>query len=226
MSRTQVKICGLTRSADVERAVALGADAVGVVFAPSPRRLAPAVAARILAAVPVTVARVGVFTDEPMEFVQDAVAECRLDWVQLAGSCSPDARALLPARILKTVHVSTASDLEAAARGVADAFLLDAPPAAGQRGGTGRTFDWAAAAHLPWPRHRVVVAGGLDPDNVGRAVALLRPGGVDVSSGVESAPGVKDPRLLAAFFHAIARGDQELHSYPREDDVHAGPFRR
>jgi phosphoribosylanthranilate isomerase len=226
VSRTQVKICGLTRSADVECAVALGADAIGVVFAPSPRRLAPDVAARILDAVPVTVARVGVFTDEPMEFVRDAVAECRLDWVQLAGSGSPDTQARLTTRILRTVHVRAASDLAAAARGVADAFLLDAPPAAGQRGGTGRTFDWAEATRLPWPRHRVVVAGGLNPDNVRRAMEMLRPGGVDVSSGVESAPGVKDPRLLAAFFDAVARGDQALHSDNREDDVDAGPFRR
>lgn len=222
--RTQVKICGLTRSADVDCAVALGADAVGVVFAPSPRRLAPAAAARILDAVPVTVARVGVFADEPVAFVQDAVAACRLDWVQLTGSGSPATSALLPARILHAVHVSDAADLARAARGVADAFLLDAPPADGQRGGTGRTFDWAHAARLPWPHRRVVVAGGLNPDNVGRAIAALRPGGVDVSSGVESAPGVKDALLLAAFFDAVVRADQALHSAHPENDV-AGPFR-
>ncbi|HSJ06618.1 MAG TPA: phosphoribosylanthranilate isomerase [Longimicrobiales bacterium] len=226
MTRTQVKICGLTRSADVERAVALGADAVGVVFAPSPRRLRPAAAARILDVVPITVARVGVFADEPTEFVLDAVAECRLDWVQLAGPGDPRTPAFLHARILKTVHVTGASDLASAARGVADAFLLDAPPAAGQRGGTGRSFDWAGAGRLPWPRHRVVVAGGLRPGNVGRAMAMLRPGAVDVSSGVESSPGIKDAELLAAFFAAVTRGDQALHSEQREDDVDAGPFRR
>lgn len=209
MSRTRVKICGLTRPADAALAAAFGVDAVGVVFAASPRRITPEQARQVLDAAGGFVSRVGVFADQELSFIQDVVAYCRLDWVQLCGGEPADLARATTVRVLRAVHVQSDSDIAAAGQYPADAFLLDAPPAGEQRGGTGRTFDWSAAAVLPWPRHRVVVAGGLDAVNVGEVIARLRPGGVDVSSGVESAPGLKDASRVEAFMAAVARADAE-----------------
>ncbi|MFO7769386.1 MAG: phosphoribosylanthranilate isomerase [bacterium] len=209
--RTRVKICGITRPEDAEAAVCLGADGVGVVFARSPRNVTIQQAKEVLDAAPNYVNRVGVFADQDGSFIWDAVLGCRLDWVQLSGSEPPELPEGLPARVMKTVHVAAAEDLEALAGYPGDAFLLDSPPLpSGRMGGTGRTFDWDLARSLPWPRERVVVAGGLSDENVGEVIRLLRPGGVDVSSGVESRPGVKDPERLRAFFRAVERADGEV----------------
>jgi phosphoribosylanthranilate isomerase len=164
-------------------------------------------AAEVLAAVPAAVQRVGVFADHGLEFIHEALERCRLDWVQLHGHEAAELAAAVPARVIKAVRVASAADLERARDYPADAFLLDAPAANGRLGGTGETFDWSEAERLPWPRDKVIVAGGLSVESVGAAIERLRPGGVDVSSGVESAPGVKDHGLIAAFIAAVCEAD-------------------
>ncbi len=207
---TRVKICGLTRTIDAEFAARQGADALGVVFASGPRQLDIASAAEVLAALPAGVQRVGVFADHALEFIEEAMERCRLDWVQLHGHETAELAAALSANVIKAVRLSGAADLERARDYPADAFLLDAPAADRRLGGTGQVFDWSEAEHLPWPRSKVIVAGGLDPQNVGAAVERLRPGGVDVSSGVEAAPGVKDHALTAAFIAAVRETDARI----------------
>ena len=216
-----VKVCGLTRAEDAALAARSGAAALGVVFAPSSRQVDPVRAAEVFRGVPGHVARVGVFVDPEPGLVAEAVARCGLDWVQLSGMESAEQaveiareaqkavagateRQFTP-RMLKAVHVHSADDLLAAADYPADAFLLDAPPADGLMGGTGRRFDWRAAAMVPWHRMRVVLGGGLTAANVSAAMAVVRPGAVDVCSGVEAAPGIKDPVRLTAFLAAVRR---------------------
>jgi phosphoribosylanthranilate isomerase len=207
---TRVKICGLTRPADAMFAARQGADALGVVFASGPRQLKIVQAVEVLAAAPVDVRRVGVFADHALEFIQETLECCRLDWIQLHGHETAQLAAALPAKVIKAVRVESAADLERLRDYPADAFLLDAPAADGRLGGTGATFDWSEAERLPWPRGRVIVAGGLTPENVGAAVERLRPGGVDVSSGIEAAPGVKDHALTAAFIAAVREADARI----------------
>jgi len=212
-----VKICGLTRPTDAALAAHLGADALGVVLAPSPRRVDLRRAREVLDAAPPGVVRVGVFVDPDPDLVADAVAACALHWVQLSGREPPErARAIMAAAraaaptdglgLLKAVHVRTADDLGRITGYPADAFLLDAPPMAGRMGGTGLPFDWAVAATtLPRDRSGIALAGGLTADSLATAVATVRPAMVDVSSGVESAPGIKDAGRLSAFLEAARR---------------------
>lgn len=212
-----VKVCGLTRPEDAALAARLGAAALGVVLAPSPRRVDLPRAAAVLAAAPAGIPRVGVFVDPTPAFVADAVAACGLDWVQLSGR-EPAAVARAIRRpdgpgLLRAIHVAGAADIAAMADYPADAFLLDAPPLRtddGERmGGTGRPFDWSAAGSLPWSRDRVALAGGLRAETVATAVAATRPAMLDVSSGVESATGIKDAARLTAFLAAARQIDLE-----------------
>ena len=201
----RIKVCGLTNAEDAALAARLGADALGVVFWPdSPRAVDETAAARALAGAP-GVVRVGVFVDAPLEVVRRAVDACALDAVQLAGQESPAyARALADdrgVRVLRAVHVEDARALARFADYPADSFLLDASSRFAP-GGTGRTFDWAHARALPWPRDRVILAGGLRASNVARALATVPAHAVDVCSGVEIAPGRKDPAALEAFITA------------------------
>lgn len=207
---TRVKICGLTRAKDAEFAARHGADALGVVFASGPRQLDVALAVEVLALAPAHVQRVGVFADHALEFIDEATERCQLDWVQLHGHESAELAVALPAKVIKAVRVTGAADLERARDYPADAFLLDAPAANGRLGGTGEVFDWAEAEQLPWPRSKVIVAGGLNPENVGAAIERLRPGGVDVSSGVEASPGVKDHAMTEAFIAAVREADARI----------------
>lgn len=209
-----VKICGLTREEDVRLAARLGAAALGVVFAESPRRLDTERAALVLRDAPRHVLRVGVFVDPVVDDVLRAVDACGLDWVQLSGRESADdagriggalaAEGHTGVGLLAAIHVRSADDIAAHSDFPADAVLLDAPARAGRMGGTGARFDWSLAARLPWPRERVVLAGGLRAGNVHDAVTSVGPGAVDVCSGVESAPGIKDPVALATFLAAAA----------------------
>jgi phosphoribosylanthranilate isomerase len=215
-TRTRVKICGLTRPEDSEAAARQGADALGVVFAASPRQLDLVRAIEVYAAAPEGAERVGVFADHTAEFIREAVERCRLDWIQLhgleAGEFAAALSSALSSKVIRAVRVESAADLEGMRDYPADAFLLDAPPADGRLGGTGVVFDWSQADRLPWRRSRVIVAGGLNPDNVGAAIERLRPGGVDVSSGVESSPGVKDPAKIGDFISAVREADERIRS--------------
>ncbi|HEX8383628.1 MAG TPA: phosphoribosylanthranilate isomerase [Sphingomonas sp.] len=209
---TTAKICGLSTPATLDAAVAGGASHVGFVFfAPSPRDLGFAQAAGLAARTPPHVRRVGVFVDPTDELLDHAVAAGRLDAVQLHDT-APDRAAAIRARTCREVWaaipVRTRADLDAADRfaGAADRLLYDAktPPGSALPGGMGVRFDWALLdgfRHpLPW-----ALSGGLDPANVADAIRRTGATLVDVSSGVESAPGVKERDRIAAFLEAVAR---------------------
>lgn len=202
----KVKVCGITRVDDALLASDLGASAVGFVFWPrSPRHVAPAEARAIAARLPGDVAPVGVFVDPSAGEVRRVVEEVGLAAVQLHGDEPPAFCRELPYRVIKAIGVDGADGTRAAAREVpAEAtVLLDARDPE-RRGGTGRTVDWEIAAAVAAER-RVFLAGGLGAANVGAAIRTVRPYGLDVSSGVESAPGRKDPTRLRAFFDEVAR---------------------
>lgn len=194
-----VKICGITRPEDAEAAVAAGAGAIGFIFWPkSPRFIDPHRARAIAAALPPLVTPVGVFVNQPLDYVNGVASLVRLGAVQLHGDETPEYAAGAAAPVIKALSLDAADGTAWPAR---VRILLDVhDPVA--RGGTGRTIDWAAAAAVA-ARREILLAGGLTPDNVADAVARVRPFGIDVSSGVERAPGIKDPRRLRALFEAV-----------------------
>lgn len=193
-----VKIEGITSEEDGLLAVAMGADAVGFVFAPSPRQVAPAVAADIAKRLPPEILTVGVFRDEAPQRVVDITHAAGLRGVQLHGHETPDEAIWIRQRVQWLMQAFPAGDRRVAdaADWCADAIVLDAPSP-----GSGRVFDWALAGEVPGDQ-RLVVAGGLDAGNVAAAISRTRPWGVDVASGVERAPGRKDPVKLRAFIAA------------------------
>jgi phosphoribosylanthranilate isomerase len=209
----EVKFCGMTREADVELAVGLGARYVGVVFAESPRQLSAAQADRVLAPGRGSGVRsVGVFDYHAPDEVLSIVEQARLDAVQLHGW--RDANAILALRERLAVEVWAVSRVGTALNGdirrlfeAADGVVLDAfsPDVLG---GTGRSFDWEAVAPALGEargKARFILAGGLRPETVGRALVVLSPDVVDASSGVESSPGIKDARRMRAFMEAVQR---------------------
>jgi len=210
-----IKICANTTLEDAQLAASAGADAVGFVFAESVRRVTPAQVRAITPHLPANVEKYGVFVDDAFDQIASTVEECGLTGVQLHSSHDPSlARKLrehfpsLSGRarlnILKVVHYG--GDLETQLReaqsdDAVDAVLVDSRTAT-LLGGTGRRFDWEAASgslHAAASSVRMVVAGGLNPDNVAEAIRTLRPWGVDIASGVEAAPGRKDPAKVKAF---------------------------
>jgi len=190
--------------------VSAGADALGVVLAPSKRRVTLDEAAEVFADVPPLVARVGVFVDAHADEVWEAVARLGLAAVQFHGDEAPETCATAPVPVIKALRVGPDFSAERADayRGAVSALLLDTF-VPGEQGGTGVAFDWYdVAGRLPrWAP--VLLAGGLGPANVGAAIQALRPYAVDVSSGVESAPGVKDHRSIDAFVAAVRAADEE-----------------
>lgn len=188
-------------------AAAAGADAIGLVFHPdSPRAVSPERAAEICAALPPFVTAVGLFVDPAREQVERTLAACPLDLLQFHGGEAPEFCAAFGRRYLKAVRVGAETDLAAAAaRYGADRLLLDAY-VPGQAGGTGRSFNWALIpADLA---SRVVLAGGLDAENVGEAVRAVGPYAVDASSGVEEGPGVKSAARVKAFIQGVRDADR------------------
>lgn len=220
--RARVKICGLTRPEDAGRAADLGAWACGMILSnKGPRFLDLARAHAVRKAIPEGVLAVGVFVNEPPQKVDDVALALGLDFVQLHGEERPETVASLKARVLKSVgmpaRASTAPDPFAAGASLDLArFAVGVYPAAwgflfdafdGETGGTGKTFPWEiltdAQLRAAVPEGRLVLAGGLTPENVALALETVRPYAVDVSSGVESAPGIKDRDKLARFFAAV-----------------------
>jgi phosphoribosylanthranilate isomerase len=210
---SQVKICGITRLADAELAVELGAWAVGMVFyAPSPRRCSLAEAQAITTALRRKVELCGVFVNAPMEEIVGVSEQLGLTLLQLHGDEGPsfcgEAARRTGARIVKALQVATPGDIRDASRYHTDFHLLDArsttPGREGLRGGTGETFDWKLLAGR---RSKVplILSGGLAPHNVCEAVERVRPFAVDTASGTELAPGIKDPAKLRDFFAAVNR---------------------
>lgn len=220
MTSPRVKICGITRDEDARLVVALGADAVGFVFWPeSPRAIGPVRARAIGERLPPAVARVGVFVDPTPALVREVVHDAALTLVQLHGDESIDEYLDCGVALVKAVSVHDEDALDRAAALPADVLLLVDAHAPIERGGTGRRADWSWAARLA-ARRRIVLAGGLTPDNVASAIDRVRPWGIDVSSGVEAAPGVKDSRKLRAFLDAVLRdrGSDD----PRPHRAHRG----
>jgi phosphoribosylanthranilate isomerase len=205
--RLFVKICGITRAADAAAAVEAGADAVGFVFwRKSPRAIDPRTARAIAAGLPPSIVRVGVFVDPlPAEAARIA-EEAGLDVLQLHGSEPPDSLLDLPRRCWKAVGVGRDFVAADALRyeGKAAGILLDARGDVAP-GGTGLTFDWTLAREVRKRASFLLLAGGLDPENVAAAIRALSPDGVDVSSGVESAPGRKDQARVKAFVEAARK---------------------
>jgi indole-3-glycerol phosphate synthase/phosphoribosylanthranilate isomerase len=204
--RVAVKICGITNAEDAQVAVSAGADAIGFVFwPPSPRAVDPATARSIAATLPPFVLRVGVFVDATPDEMRRVADEVGLDMVQMHGRETPDAVAQAPRRAVKAIRVGPGFQAQDALRydGAAAALLLDTRVDGARPGGTGRTFDWSLVRPVREGTSFLVLAGGLTPDNVGEAIATVRPDAVDVSSGVESAPGKKDPAKVRAFVDAV-----------------------
>ena len=201
--KVRIKVCGITRAEDALLAAELGADAVGFVFhRPSPRYIEPAAAAAITAGLPGYVTTVGVFVDLEQEQVRRIASEAHLDRVQLSGSEPPGYCSSLGLRWIKGFRLKTRDDLGLLARyGSGRDFLLDSY-VEGVPGGTGQKFNWEWAREAG--RHgRIILAGGLAADNVARAIETAMPAAVDVSSGVEKSPGIKDRAKMAAFIRAV-----------------------
>jgi phosphoribosylanthranilate isomerase len=212
-----IKICGNTSLEDAQLAVEAGADAVGFVFAPSPRQVAASEVAGIVQHLPATVEKIGVFVDASLDEIYLTARECALTGVQLHFNAGPQFPGRLRARlgprvrILRVVHFgpgnSPADEIAHHARNPhVDAVLVDTETADAV-GGTGVTFDWTEARKTVFAEVeglKLIAAGGLNPENVAEAIAALRPWGVDVVSGVESAPGRKD-RFKVRRFVARAR---------------------
>jgi phosphoribosylanthranilate isomerase len=201
----RIKICGITNLEDALLAVELGADALGFIFYPkSPRKVAPETAREIIAQLPPFVASVGVFVNEAAAVVQELAAKVRLDWVQLHGQESPGYCRGLGRRVIKGFRIKDEISLKELApyQGAVQAFLLDTYKK-GQLGGTGETFNWRLAREAK-KYGRIILAGGLTPENVAQAIAIALPAGVDTASGIEAAPGKKDPAKLRAFFKAVS----------------------
>ncbi len=207
--RVAVKICGITNLDDGLAAVQAGADAVGFVFCPtSPRAVDVATARTISQALPPFVSRVGVFVDAAREDMARIADQVGLDLVQLHGCESPDEAATAPRRVIKALHVGKDLDPNQASafKDQAAAVLLDA---ASQQaaGGTGQCWDWSKARPFRSQIAHLIIAGGLNAENVGMAIGTLRPDGVDVSSGVESSPGRKDAAKMRAFVEAVRKAE-------------------
>lgn len=206
--RTRVKICGVTRPEHARDAAHLGADAVGLVFHErSPRAVDRATAQAVIDALPPFVTVVALFQDPQAAFVRQVLSELRIDLLQFHGDEAPEFCEGFHRRYIKAIPMGESGDPKAwvARYPSAVGFLLDSH-SRGTSGGSGEVFDWARVPHdagVP-----LIMAGGLSPDNVGDAVKQARPFAVDVSSGVESAPGVKDPQLMAAFINEVSNVHQ------------------
>lgn len=208
-----VKVCGITSEEDALLAVAMGASAVGFIFAPSPRQVAPQIAGDIVKRLPPEVITVGVFRDEAAARVSKVAHSAGLQAVQLHGHEPPEVARWLKTRVPMVIQAFAAGDARvrrAADYGV-DAILLDAP-----NPGSAQVFDWSLASEVP-PGQRVLIAGGLDSDNVGQAIRQTHCWGVDVASGVERSPGSKDPIKVRAFIAAAKAGFAAIGDGPADD---------
>ena len=199
----KVKICGITNLEDALAVVRWGADALGFVFAPSPRQVTLQQVAQIVAELPPFVCKVGVFVDSELQEVKETMRACGLDLAQLHGSESPGFCQELFPRVIKSFRVKDESVLDLLPQYRVGAYLLDSYDAS-LRGGTGQSFDWGIARKA---RHYgpIILSGGLSSANVRQAIDRVRPYAVDVSSGVESNPGVKDHAKLQAFLETAKK---------------------
>ncbi len=205
MNRVKIKICGLTRAEDVQAAVETGADAIGFVFTASVRRISIDKAIELSAYVPAGVLRVGLFLNQDRSEIERVTGSVALDILQFHGSETEQECDRFKLPWLKAVAMENAESVKQAEQDFPGAagLLLDSH-SKGKRGGSGKSFDWSLSRSIEKP---VWLAGGLNADNVTRAIQTVRPYAVDVSSGVESEPGIKDPTRLKAFVKAVRQAE-------------------
>ena len=204
MHKVKVKICGITNLADAATAVRLGADALGFIFAPSPRRIAPQKVREIIRAIPPFVKTVGVFVNEAPASIRKVINDCGLDLVQLHGDESPDLCHELMPHTIKAFQLKDESSLSVIEPylGRIRALLFDTYSEE-KRGGTGQTFDWELAVRGKELGVPIILAGGLTPSNIQQAISTVRPFAVDVNSGVEERPAKKSPLLMRRLMETI-----------------------
>ena len=212
-----VKVCGITNEEDALMAVALGADALGFVFAPSPRQVTVGRVRDIAKRLPPEVMTVGVFRDQSTGQIVDSVLGAGLNAAQLHGHETPADAAAIRSKVQAVIVAMTAGSpsVERFDDYHADALLLD-----GVNPGSGEVFDWTLADGIPSNR-RIILSGGLTAQNVGAGIATVEPWGVDVSTGVEASPGVKDPRKVRAF---VAAAREAFGRLDRDEAAGPGPF--
>lgn len=206
--RTRVKICGITRAEDAIEAVRLGADAIGFVFAPSPRNVSVAKAAEFADKIPAFVTIVGLFVNADASLINEAIAKVKLNLLQFHGDESPHECAQYGMPYIKAIRVKSDTNLVQYAQDFSDAkgLLLDAY-VEGIAGGTGHKFDWNLIPKtLTKP---VILAGGLNAENIADAIKYVKPFAVDVSGGVELGKGIKDAQKMAAFMQQVKIADSQ-----------------
>ncbi|MBF0454916.1 MAG: phosphoribosylanthranilate isomerase [Magnetococcales bacterium] len=201
----RVKVCGLTRKADIQKTIQAGVDAIGLVFyPPSPRHVTLEQAESLTADLPPFVSITGLFVNASRQEIEEACRRCRLDLIQLHGDEPPEACLNLPRRVIKAVRVGSRADLVGLEGYPVSGLLLDAK-VKGVYGGSGTAFDWSLLSSYRSPAP-LILAGGLNPDNIADAIHQVRPYAVDVSSGVESAPGMKSPQKVLRFIQTVKQG--------------------
>jgi phosphoribosylanthranilate isomerase len=200
----RIKICGITNHEDASMAVRMGVEAIGFIFAQSPRRIDPEMAREIIDGLPPFTRTVGVFVNEAPETIKEIIRFCALDLVQLHGDESPDICARLMPHTIKSFRIKDESSLNVLESyvGKVRAFLFDTY-AEEKWGGTGKIFDWDLAIKGKNPGVPVILSGGLDPSNIQAAISTVQPYAVDVNSGIEERPGKKDPVLLKRLMENI-----------------------
>ncbi|MCK4905078.1 phosphoribosylanthranilate isomerase [bacterium] len=199
--KTKIKICGITNLEDALLASSLGVDALGFVFTKSKRRITAVDASQIIDELPQSVLKIGVFVNEEEQRVREILQVCRLNMIQFHGDESPEYILKFREEVIKSFRIKNGNSLKNIPKYKTIAYLLDAYSQEGY-GGTGETFNWDLAVKAK-KFGRIILAGGLTPDNVVEAIKKVQPYGVDVSSGVESYPGKKDPKKLEEFVKRV-----------------------
>ncbi|MFD1336892.1 phosphoribosylanthranilate isomerase [Oceanobacillus iheyensis] len=199
-----VKICGITSIDTAQAVVDANADMIGFVFAPSKRQLSTSLAEKIANTLPQTIQKVGVFVDEPLENILSIIERVNLDIVQLHGDESIDYQKRIPIPIIKAFPATT-EGVNQANQSSAKFILIDSPPLQSSRGGNGVTFNWNILKDQPFTS-KLILAGGLNTENIREAIKTVNPAGVDVSSGVET-NGKKDAKKIQQFITNVQRKD-------------------
>jgi len=206
---TRIKICGITNKEDALEAAHLGVDALGFVFAESPRRVIPRMVQEIVELLPPFISRVGVFVNEERGKVKEIAARCHLTTLQFHGEESPSYCEGFKEKTVKAFSIKDEAILETIPEYQVDAYLLDSYSPS-RYGGTGKTFDWQIALKIKKFGVPVILSGGLDPDNVKEAIERVRPYAVDVGSGVEVEEGKKDTEKLEDFVRKVRETDESF----------------
>lgn len=206
---TKIKVCGIKSKADAWMCLELGVDALGFVFVKeSPRNIEPQEAQKIITDLPPFVITVGVFTNRVKDEVEEIANLCKLDILQFHGDESPEYCASFNRKVIKAFRIRSSDDINRLVEYKVPAYLLDSY-AEERLGGTGRTFEWSLAAEATKYGH-IVLAGGLTPENVNRAISIVRPYAVDISSGIEDTPGKKNKVKLAEFIRQVQNADSDI----------------